>query len=221
MLAWPILTSRQPPKNRIPIPADSKGRRPLVQEGSGQDPYIRWPLTKPWLNGCGVKDDLLAGRRARPKGDGLTVRDLVNRFLTTKRQLVESGELTPARGPSITQRASGSLTPSAGLGWSMTWRPMISNPACRHRQSLGARCDCPTRSTACAVVFKYAYDAGLIERPNSLRSRFRRPNAKSYGSPAMPRARGCSRHASYSPFAQGRVATTACDDLSRHQLRIG
>ena len=45
-----------------------------------------------WLR---VRDDLLAGRTARPKGDGLTVRDLVNRFLTTKRQLVESGELTP------------------------------------------------------------------------------------------------------------------------------
>jgi integrase len=43
-----------------------------------------------WLD---QKDDLLAGRTPRTKGNGLTIRDLLNRFLTAKHQRVESGEL--------------------------------------------------------------------------------------------------------------------------------
>ena len=34
------------------------------------------------------RDDLHAGRTPRVQGDGLTMRDLVNRFLTSKRHLV-------------------------------------------------------------------------------------------------------------------------------------
>lgn len=43
-----------------------------------------------WLD---QKDDLLTGRTPRVKGDGLTIRDLVNRFLTSKAQRVQNGEL--------------------------------------------------------------------------------------------------------------------------------
>ena len=39
------------------------------------------------------KDDLLAGRRPRVGREGLTVRDLLNQFLTSKLRLVESGEI--------------------------------------------------------------------------------------------------------------------------------
>ena len=39
------------------------------------------------------KDDLLSGRTPRAKSDGLTVRELCNRFLTSKRGKLESGEL--------------------------------------------------------------------------------------------------------------------------------
>jgi hypothetical protein len=40
------------------------------------------------------KDALHAGRTPRAKTDGLTVRDLVNRFLTSKRHLLDTGEIT-------------------------------------------------------------------------------------------------------------------------------
>src|SRR5262245_53582619 len=40
------------------------------------------------------KDDLLAGRTPRVSGEGVTVRDLVNRFLTVKQQRVQSRELS-------------------------------------------------------------------------------------------------------------------------------
>src|SRR5207249_3162659 len=41
------------------------------------------------------RDDLHAGRTPRVEADGLTVRDLCNRFLTTKRHLLDTHEITP------------------------------------------------------------------------------------------------------------------------------
>jgi len=41
------------------------------------------------------RDDLHAGRIPRTPGDALTVRDLVNRFLTSKRQQSQVGEIVP------------------------------------------------------------------------------------------------------------------------------
>jgi hypothetical protein len=40
------------------------------------------------------RDDLFAGRSPRVQGDGLAVRDLLNRFLTSKKVLLDSGEIT-------------------------------------------------------------------------------------------------------------------------------
>jgi len=51
------------------------------------DPNGQAALDK-WL---AQKDDLLAGRTPRPASDGLTVRDLANRFLTTKRLQANAG----------------------------------------------------------------------------------------------------------------------------------
>jgi hypothetical protein len=41
------------------------------------------------------RDDLHAGRTPRVQSDGLTVRDLVNRFLTVKKQLLDAREIMP------------------------------------------------------------------------------------------------------------------------------
>ena len=40
------------------------------------------------------KDDLLAGRTPRPKAEGITVADLCNHFLTSKRHLAQTGEIS-------------------------------------------------------------------------------------------------------------------------------
>ncbi len=40
------------------------------------------------------RDDLHAGRKPRQDGDGLEVRDLLNRFLTAKRHLLDTREIT-------------------------------------------------------------------------------------------------------------------------------
>ena len=55
------------------------------------------------------KDDLLAGRTPRAKSDGLTIRDLINRFLTSKQHLWDAGEITNARSMTTITRANGSL----------------------------------------------------------------------------------------------------------------
>jgi hypothetical protein len=41
-----------------------------------------------------VKGDLLAGRKPPPKGDGITVAGICNRFLNRKQQRVQTGEIT-------------------------------------------------------------------------------------------------------------------------------
>jgi hypothetical protein len=41
------------------------------------------------------RDDLYAGRKPRVKTDGTTIRDLCNRFLTSKTHLRDTGEITP------------------------------------------------------------------------------------------------------------------------------
>ena len=41
------------------------------------------------------KDDLLAGRTPRPKTGQLTVKELADRFLTSKKLKIDSGELSP------------------------------------------------------------------------------------------------------------------------------
>src|SRR5437764_11348238 len=56
----------------------------------------------PWVDPDGAlrkyleqRDHLFAGRTPRVQGDGLTVRDLLNRFLTSKTHLLNSGEIRP------------------------------------------------------------------------------------------------------------------------------
>ena len=52
-----------------------------------------------------TRDDLQAGRPPRDKTDGLAVRELVNRFLTAKRHLVDTRELSPGRSTTTTKPA--------------------------------------------------------------------------------------------------------------------
>ena len=56
----------------------------------------------PWADPDGAlkkyereREALYAGRKPRPVADGLTVRSLVNKFLTAKRRLLDTRELSP------------------------------------------------------------------------------------------------------------------------------
>ena len=67
-----------------------KVRGKLVYFGPWRDPDA---ALQRWLD---QRDDLMAGRRPRKKGDpdALTLADLVNRYLTSKRDAVATGEIT-------------------------------------------------------------------------------------------------------------------------------
>jgi integrase len=124
------------------------------------------------------RDDLYAGRTPRVKGEGLSVRDLLNRFLTFKQKLLESGEirrktfadyrLTCNR---IAERfgltrlvvdldASDFERVRADI--SRTWGPVrLGNEIQRIR-----------------MVFKYALDCKLIDAAVSFGPGFKKPSAK-------------------------------------------
>jgi integrase len=130
-----------------------------------------------WLR---VKDDLLAGRTPRPKGDGLTVRALVNRFLTEKLGLLDSGELS-RRAWEDYYRSCERIISVFGRT-----RPVIDLAAedfSRLRQDFAkthgswamARDITHTRT-----IFKFGYEAGLLNQPVRYGPMFKRPPARKF-----------------------------------------
>ena len=93
----PSSATRKPPKPHpdFPLFAHAAGvwakkvRQRFHYFGPWNDPE---GALRRWLE---VKDDLLAGRTPRPKTEGNALRDLANRFLTAKKHLAETGEITP------------------------------------------------------------------------------------------------------------------------------
>ena len=66
------------------------GAAPLLRQNRHMTPQGKAALEL-WLL---QRDDLLAGRTPRTPGDGLTVRDLCNRFLSVKEAAVSTREIT-------------------------------------------------------------------------------------------------------------------------------
>ncbi len=128
-----------------------------------------------------VKDDLEAGRVPRPKTDsGLTVRDLINQFLSHKRERVACGELTAGTwGEYFTacerlieafgrERDVADLRP-ADFG------ALRASAAKRLGPVALTKCITLTRS-----VFKYAYEAELIEKPVRVGNTFDKPPSRTF-----------------------------------------
>ncbi len=124
------------------------------------------------------KDDLHAGRTPRVQGDGLTVRDLLNRFLTAKQLLVDAGELS-ARTFFDYKLVCDRL--SAGLGLTRLVVDLASDDFERLRAEV-AKTHGPVALgnfvNRARCVFKYAYDAGLIDKPIRFGPQFRKPGQK-------------------------------------------
>jgi integrase len=124
------------------------------------------------------KDALHAGRKPREASDGITIKELCNQFLNAKLALVESGELTnrswqdykSACDLVISHFGKGRLVADldpddfSGLRKKMAkkWGPVtLGNVIQRIR-----------------VVFKFAWDNGLIDRPVRYGQAFKRPARK-------------------------------------------
>jgi integrase len=124
------------------------------------------------------KDDLHAGRTPRVQGDGLTMRDLLNRFLTAKKFQVEAGELA-ARTWGDYKMVCDRLSAILGL------TRLVDDLAVEDFERLRAEAAKNLGPVALGnfvqrsrSVFKYAYDAGLIDKPIRYGPQFRRPGRK-------------------------------------------
>jgi integrase len=124
------------------------------------------------------KDALHAGRKPRADPTAVTVKELCNAFLNHKQALLDSGELSPRTWGEYKatadllvawfgkQRVIADLEPGdfAELRNHMTktWGPVRVGNAIQRVRS----------------VFKYAYDAGLLDRPIRFGPGFKRPSKK-------------------------------------------
>ncbi len=124
-----------------------------------------------------VRDDLLAGRTPS-NGGGLTVRELVNRFLTSKRGLVESGELAERTWHDYLKTAEWVLN---FFGHNKLVESLLPENFERLRNSAAKGRSKSTLSNEIGrvrVLFKYAYDQCLIDRPVRYGQGFKKPSRK-------------------------------------------
>ena len=128
-----------------------------------------------WLD---QKDDLLAGRTPRIHREGLTLRDLANRFMTAKKHLLETSEITPRTFSELHATCK-------RLGDSFGMERFVDDLAAddfeRLRRSI-AKAWGPIRLgneiQRVRSVFKYGYDAGLIAQPVRFGPTFEKPTRK-------------------------------------------
>jgi integrase len=125
------------------------------------------------------RDDLHAGRKPRGAGPrGLTVRDLANRFMTAKKTLLESGEMVPRTWQeyyACCERVVGEFGKERLVG------DLAADDFEQLRASLAKTRGPVALSNEVQRVrclFKYAFDAGLIDRPVRFGPLFRRPSRK-------------------------------------------
>ena len=127
-----------------------------------------------------VKDDLLAGRVPRPKTDGLTLRDLCNKFLSTKQLLVDGGELS-VRTFEGYYKTCARLLDILGRNRLVTDLEPKDFEALRAAMSRTLEHTTRAHTTRGAevgrvkVLFHYAYNEGLVDRPIRFGGAFRAP----------------------------------------------
>lgn len=124
------------------------------------------------------KDALLAGRTPRLHPVGLTVRELVNRFLAAKKSLVDTGDLSRLTWTAY-YTACKQLIETFGKDRSI---PDLAGPDFeRLRAALAARLGPVSLGVAIQrirTVLKFAFDEGLIEKPVQFGSTFKKPSRK-------------------------------------------
>ena len=139
------------------------------------DPKGQLALEK-WL---AQKDDLLAGRTPRAaQTAGLTLSDLANHFLNTKRNLVISGELTQR---SHTDYVATCERLISTLGKDRLVDDLAADDFERLRAVLAKKMGpvaLGNQINRARVLFKWGYDAGLIATPMRYGPGFKRPSKK-------------------------------------------
>ncbi|MBU4271148.1 MAG: tyrosine-type recombinase/integrase [Planctomycetes bacterium] len=141
---------------------------------TADDPHGEAAL-KNWLE---QKDDLLAGRTPRVKADGLTVADLCNHFLTAKRHLTETGELSTRTFADYHAVAKQVVD---NFGQNRLVIDLAADDFDRLRCQV-ARTRGPVGIgnvvQRTRTLFRYGHEAGLIDRPVRFGPTFKKPGRK-------------------------------------------
>ncbi|MBI1913228.1 MAG: integrase [Planctomycetes bacterium] len=124
-----------------------------------------------------VADDLHAGRTPRVKSDGLTVADLCNRFLTAKQRQREAGEISVRMFDEY--KATTDRLVST-LGKTRLVDDLAADDFEALRDAMAKQWG-PVRLgneiQKVRTVFKYGFEAGLIETPVRYGPQFKKPSA--------------------------------------------
>ena len=124
------------------------------------------------------RDDLYAGRTPRVQRDGLTMRDLANRFLTSKQRLVDSDKLAPRTFREYHDTCERLLD---ALGKTRLAEDLTALDFEKLRANLAKNWGPVTLGNEIQrvrVVFRYAYDAELIDKPVRFGPNFKRPSKR-------------------------------------------
>src|SRR5262249_21285440 len=174
--------SGKPAKPHPDFPLSPHATRRWAKKIRGQLHYFG-----PWDDPDGAlakyleqKDDLHAGRK--PKGQessaGATVKELANKFLTFKRRLVESGELSN-RSWEDYKAACDLIVSHFGKGRLLS--DLDPDDFAALRSKMAKRWGPVTLGNVIQrirVVFKSAADDGLVDRPIRYGQSFKRPSRK-------------------------------------------
>lgn len=124
------------------------------------------------------RDDLQAGRTPRIRTGGLTVKELCNEFLTSKKRLLDSGELSPR---TFNDYHTSCLGVASGFGKDRPVSDLLPADFEWIRSELAK-----TRGPVALgneiqrirTVFRYAHDHGLVQDPVRFGAHFRKPSRK-------------------------------------------
>jgi integrase len=126
-----------------------------------------------WLD---VKDDLLAGRKPRVSGAGVTIRDLCNHFLTSKEQKINEGALTRRSWQDYRDTCERVIS-VFGKSRRVDDLTPIDFQQLRGQLAKGRGPETLSNDIQRArSLFKYGYDMRLIDRPADFGPDFKRPS---------------------------------------------
>jgi integrase len=121
------------------------------------------------------RDDLYAGRTPRVKTDGLTVAELCNRFLTSKQASLDTGEIKVQTWKDY-YKVCGKLVSVFGRNRLVNDLAADDFEALRREFSRGRGPVSLAKDVRLSrIIFKYGYDAGLIDRPVRFGPQFKQP----------------------------------------------
>lgn len=152
-----------------------KVRGRLVYFGKTADDPKGENALRLWLD---QKDDLLSGRTPTVRRDGLTVRDLCNRYLTVQQQRQEADEIVFR---TFDERLKTCKFVADSFGRQRLVLDLDVSDFEKLKAKIDRRYGVNRRANEVGRIrslFKYAYDAGLIEHPIRFGPTFKKPSQK-------------------------------------------